>query len=206
MALSPGAAALFWAPASALMMSIACGGCALRRPLKGAMLLLCAFGLLGGVIQALQGALGSSAAAYAAGVVCTLVIAACVVRSGISAKDTQRARLRLRFRGIEAEFDAIIDSGNTLRDYLTHRPVIVLPEPAKERLGLCGAPLRPIFADTAGGRVMMDCFLPEETLLKTKGEYGAVCAAAAFSPGLGAGAQALVPASLVQEAQAGEKG
>jgi len=199
LALSPGAAALFWAPASALMMIIACGGCALRRPLKGAMLLLCAFGLLGGVIQALQGALGSSAAAYAAGVVCTLVIAACVVRSGISAKDTQRARLRLRFRGIEAEFDAIIDSGNTLRDYLTHRPVIVMPEGRGRRLfGLESDMLRPIFADTAGGRQMMAVFVPQETMLESSGQMRRVCAAVALCGGLSESAPALVPASLME--------
>jgi len=95
-----------------------------------------------------------------------------------------------------AEFDAIIDSGNTLRDYLTHRSVIVLPDGAREALGLCGVALRPIFADTAGGRQMMDCFMPEETLLIIGGKTICVRAAAAFSPGLREDAPALVPSAL----------
>ena len=50
----------------------------------------------------------------------------------------------------------MVDSGNCLRDYLTHRPVIVMPQARGYRLfGLENTPLRPIFADTAGGRQMM---------------------------------------------------
>lgn len=205
LSVSPEGAALFWAPAASVMMILACGESARRRPLRSAMLLLSAFGLLGGVVQALQGALGSLSAAYAAGALCTLAISASAVRAGRAAGDVQRASVVVRIRGIEAEFDAMIDSGNTLRDYLTHRPVVVLPEAARERLKLSGVPLRPIFADTAGGRVMMDCFVPEETLLKSTGGYGAVCAAAAFSPGLCAGARALVPAALLHEAKTGRE-
>lgn len=60
----------------------------------------------------------------------------------------------------------MVDSGNCLRDYLTHRPVIVIPQARGNRLfGLEDTPLRPIFADTAGGRQMMFCLTPERTIL-----------------------------------------
>ena len=41
-----------------------------------------------------------------------------------------RLRIRCAFRGREITLHAIADSGNTLRDYLTHKPVVVLPQAA----------------------------------------------------------------------------
>ncbi len=141
----------------------------------------------------------------------------------------------------------MLDSGNTLRDYLTHLPVIVLPEEAgrrrmglsgaalrpifadtaggrqmmgvltpqaiwphlpvivlpeeagRRRMGLSGAALRPIFADTAGGRQMMGVLTPQAIWLETEGRRQAVRAVVALSPGLRAGAPALVPAALLEE-------
>lgn len=92
----------------------------------------------------------------------------------------------------------MVDSGNTLRDYLTHRPVIVLAHASgRRRFALGTAPLRPIFADTAGGRRMMDCFVPEETIVEWAGGRQSVRAAVALSPYMREGAPALLPASLL---------
>ena len=95
-------------------------------------------------------------------------------------------------------------SGNCLRDYLTHRPVIVMPQARGYRLfGLENTPLRPIFADTAGGRQMMLCLTPEATILDNGQTKRAVEALLALSPGLGGNAPALLPASLLEDGQEG---
>ena len=94
----------------------------------------------------------------------------------------------------------MVDSGNCLRDYLTHRPVIVMPQARGNRLfHLEGAPLRPIFADTAGGRQMMFCLMPKETILLDGKTERAVKAVLALSPGLGGNAPTLLPTSLLGE-------
>lgn len=188
--------ALLWFPLAMLMMAAAGGG----RPVRGALVLLAAAGLLGGMIQALQGAVGSLGAAYALGAMCVAAVIAGVVRAGRAGRDVRAVRVRCRFRGRQAAFDAMVDSGNCLRDYLTHRPVIVLPESwGEKKLGIDVRTLRPIFADTAGGRLMMGCFVPEETEIVLRGEGRAVRAAIAFSPGLGASGPALLPESLLRE-------
>lgn len=188
-------AAGLWLPLAMAMMTLAGGRRALRRPLRSALLLLCAAGLLGGTVQALQGALGSLPAAYVLGGAAAPALALCVVRPRRASGDV---RIVIRLGGKEAAFDGIIDSGNTLRDYLTHLPVIVLPCGGKAAGLLTGSALvRPIFADTAGGRQMMQCFVPEGTALQCEeGEYS-VRAVIALSPGLRAGAPALVPAALL---------
>ena len=61
--LSRGQAALLWLPVALGMMALGGGAVTIRRPLRSAMLLLCAMGLLGGTLQALLGATGSLAAA-----------------------------------------------------------------------------------------------------------------------------------------------
>lgn len=205
MGLSAWQSALLWLPCAMMMAAAAAGRRTFCHPFRWAGLLMCSAGLLGGTIHALAGALGSLAAAY------VLSFAACAWMVGCAAHtrgaETDRqctaARLRICFRGKEAELEALLDSGNTLRDYLTHRRVIVLPSCVREKLGLGGVPMRPIFADTAGGRQMMDCFVPDETELTVEGKTVRICAAAAFSPGLHARAPALVPAALLH-AQDGE--
>lgn len=190
--------ALCWLPTALVMMGAAGGKRALERPLRSAALLLCAAGLLGGIVQALYGATGSLPAAYGAGGACTALITASVLRQRRCAQDVPTLRLSCRFAGRTAAFDAIADSGNTLRDYLTHLPVIVLPEGrGRACFDLRDKPLRPIFADTAGGRQMMGCFRPEDIRLTVHGEERAVRALVALSPALGDDAPALVPASLL---------
>ncbi len=56
MALSRGMTTALWLPMAVGMMAVACGRPALRRPLHYGGLLLCAAGLLGGVVLALSGA------------------------------------------------------------------------------------------------------------------------------------------------------
>ncbi|MGN0775327.1 MAG: sigma-E processing peptidase SpoIIGA [Candidatus Ventricola sp.] len=200
--LTRGQAVAAWLPAAACMMMIACGRSAVRRPVRAGLQLLCAAGLLGGIVLALYGATGSLVTAYALGGVCTLVIAARAVRLRRTAQAMQQVRVICRVRGETAAFDAMIDSGNTLVDYLTHLPVIVLPEGmGRERLRLGDAQLRPIFADTAGGRQMMGVLTPQEISVELGGRRRAVRAVVAFSPGMRDGAPALVPASLTDPAE-----
>ena len=192
-----GAQACLWLPIAAGMMRIAGGRHMMERPLLGAGLLLCAGGLLGGVVQALYGAMGSLRAAYMLGALCAVWIAAGAVRTLKTERAKQRVQIILSYRGKSACFDAMIDSGNTLHDYLTHAPVIVLPGAMGRRaLGLESAALRPIFANTAGGRQMMDCFLPEKTEIMIEGKRLCVQAAAAFAQGLTG--MALVPPALIE--------
>ena len=187
------------------MMAIACGRSAVRHPVRYGALLLSAAGLLGGVVLALDGATGSLMTAYALGGVCTLWIAASSLKTRRAAQAVHRVRLVCLYRGENASFDAIIDSGNTLRDYLTRLPVIVMPEAAgRRRFHLGDVPLRPIFADTAGGRQMMGVLAPQEISVEADGRRRAVRAVLALSPGMREGTPALVPSSLMAPDQAAE--
>ena len=114
-------------------------------------------------------------------------------------QDVHTVRIRISHGEYAAEMEALVDSGNCLRDYLTDRPVIVLPQAARTLLGLEAVPLRPIFADTAGGRQMMACFTPQSVIMIKEGRAVKVSACAAFSPGLSATAPALMPLSLMTE-------
>lgn len=193
--LSRGITALLWLPLAAFMAAAAMG----RFSLRSAWLLLSCEGFLGGTIYALSGALGSKEAAWCLGAVFALILSANAAYSRKAAVHVHTVRIRITHGQHMAELEALVDSGNCLRDYLTHRPVIVLPEAARARLGLCGVPLRPIFADTAGGRTMMDCFTPKGVWVLDGGRATALCACAAFSPGLSRHAPALVPQSLLAE-------
>lgn len=162
----------------------------------GTLLVTSAAGLLGGLTLALGGALGSLDAAYALAAACALATAARAARR--SAPPGARARIVVRYRGRQAVFAAMSDSGNSLRDYLTRRPVIVLPEKTgRARLALGEAALRPIPAQTAGGRQLMWCFVPDETLVWTAHGRRRVRAAVALAPGLPRGTPALLPGELI---------
>lgn len=192
---SGGQAALCWLPVALAMAWAACG----RVSLRAALVLLGCQGLLGGTVQALCGALGSPGRAWCVGAVFALILSANLVRARRAAQDVHTVRIRI-CRGEHAvEMEALVDSGNCLRDYLTGRPVIVLPEAARARLGLEAAPLRPIFADTAGGRQMMACFTPQAVTVIEDGQAMEVSACAAFSPGLSGETPALLPLSLLTE-------
>ena len=126
------------------------------------------------------------------------VMTASLIRARQAALDIKCVQIACSYRGRAVRFEAIIDSGNTLRDYLTHYPVIVMPKSVGSRLfRLEGEALRPIFADTAGGRQMMDVFIPDETSLTAGGKSSRIDAAVAFSDALSKEAPALVPASLL---------
>lgn len=196
--LSRGQTALLWLPVASGMMIAACGRKAARHPVRSGMMLLCAAGLLGGTVLALSGATGSLIPAYGLGVLCALLLGVQAIRSRRTAQAVCHVRLICCFRGAEAEFEAMLDSGNTLRDYLTHLPVIVMPEgTGRQRLHLEDTPLRPIFADTAGGKQMMAVLTPQEIRLKAKEEWRTVRAVVALSPGMEDDAPALVPAQLM---------
>ncbi len=198
--LTRGQTMLLWLPLALGMMRIAAGatghaGRALRRALT---LLACA-GFLGGVVLALYGALGSLYAAHAAsGVFAGAVFVGCM-RAVQTARDACCAHVRCVIAGKTVAFEAIVDSGNSLRDYLTHRPVIVTGDSAALRKALTGINTRLIFADTAGGRMMMQMIIPTETTVCVGNAQLHVHAALAFSPGMKAGMPALVPAVLIEK-------
>ena len=184
---------LLWLPTAMVMMCIAKGK-SQRLPAQ-AMLLFCAAGLTGGMVLCFAGATGSLAAAYALGGLAAAVIGLRAAR--IKGENAAHARLICVYRGKRAAFEAMIDSGNTLRDYLTHLPAIVIPEESgREALKLNNVPLRPIFAQTAGGRQQMQVFVPEEIILEQDGGKRRVQAVIALSPGMEGSMPALVPAAL----------
>lgn len=187
-------AMLLWLPAAMVMMRIARGKG--QRLLVQAMLLFCAAGLTGGMVLCFAGATGSLAAAYALGSLAAVVIGLNAAR--IRREHAAHVRLVCVYRGKRAAFEAMIDSGNTLRDYLTHLPAIVIPEKSgREALNLNETPLRPIFARTAGGRQRMQVLVPEEIILELDGRAQRVQAVIALSPGMEGSMPALVPAALV---------
>ena len=194
---SRGLEALCWLLVAIVITFAALG----RVSLRAALVLLACEGFLGGTVYALYGALGTKAAAWGVGAVFAFVMSASAIRARTAAADVHTVRIRITADTHTAEFEALVDSGNCLRDYLTHRAVIVLPEAAKEALGLIGAPLRPIFADTAGGRQMMDCFTPRGVWIVRHGQVTQANACVAFSPGLTKHAPALLPQSLLKGRQ-----
>ena len=160
---------------------------------------LCAAGLMGGTAQALGGALGSKTAGLLLGVSAVFVLAAAANRARRAGQAVSFLQVTVRCGGREIRFDALVDSGNCLRDYLTQKPVIVAPEAwVRQRLRLKEKALRPIFADTAGGRQMMWCLAPDEIRITEGKTERTVCAMLALSPGLRGNAPALFPASLLQ--------
>ena len=200
--LSVGTRAALWLPIAMIMMRIAAGRAA--KPLRSAGLLLAAAGLLGGTVQALSGAAGSKAVGLLLGAATAPLLGAAAVRARRMRRSVTSVRVRMTCGGRTAEFAAMVDSGNCLRDYLTHRPVIVIPQARGNRLfGLENTPMRPIFADTAGGRQMMFCLTPETTILDNGQTKRTVEALLALSPGLGGNAPALLPASLLEDGQEG---
>jgi len=195
-------AAALWLPCAAVMMLICTGS--RKGAMRGGLLLLCAYGLLGGMIQALWGASGSLPAAWCAGGAAALGMGVFVMRSGNKVCGTAAVKITVAYRGRKAEFDALLDSGNTLRDYLWRLPVIVLPmADVTEKLGLEDTAFRPIFAETAGGKTMMHCFTPQEIIVDFAGKKRRLKAAAALSPMMKAGLPALVPMTMLEDDQNG---
>jgi len=189
---------LLWMPTALVMIRTAGGKASPSRMLSGALLLMCSSGLVGGIILALWGATGSLFAAYVLGGLAAGCIGLCAGRAARHGKRAVHVRMRCTCPAGSAAFDAMIDSGNTLMDYLTHLPVIVLAEQTgRQALGLEASLLRPIFAQTAGGRQKMYVFAPEAVALDIDGEHLAVRAVIALSPGMSASVPALVPASLL---------
>ena len=198
LALSRGEQMWLALPLAMLMMHIAGGR--KGRAVRQGMLLLCAAGFTGGTVLALWGATLSLEMAYALGGAAAIGIGACAMRERRAAADVIRAKVTMTYRGQKAEFDAMIDSGNTLRDYLTHLPVVVLPQSAAEgKLRLGDRPLRPIFAQTAAGKLRMDMFAPQEIVIECHGMRRRALAMAALSPQMSADVPALVPAALLDE-------
>ena len=197
--LSRGMNALLWLPI-ALAMMCAATGCerGWLRAIRRAFVLLACEGFLGGVVLALYGATGSLMAAHGLSAAASGAVFVSAWRAQSAAGDVRRVRVICCIGGREIAFDAIIDSGNSLRDYLTHKPVIVAGWGMYEQLEPTGMRMRPIFADTAGGRQMMQLTMPEHTMIVLDCGQKRVEAALAFSPALCADVPALLPASLLE--------
>ena len=194
--------ALAAAPLGAAMMRMAAGRSgSIRAMFRRCCVLLACAGYIGGMVLALAGATGSLAAAHVAGGALCAAVFVIVLRTGRASGDVRCVRVIFTAAGTTLSVEAIVDSGNSLRDYLTHRPVIVAGEALMKKLPAGRACFRPIFADTAGGRQMMRLIMPEETALCYRGKRVPVDAALAFSPGLGKDAAALVPLSLLTAAE-----
>lgn len=190
--------AVFWAPTAFAMMAAADFQSVKRKPVRCLLTMFSAMGLLGGTVTALEGATESLAAAYALGAAAAIICAASAGRARRAAGQ-RFVRLRLSLCGRRVQMDALVDSGNCLRDYLTHRPVIVLPQRRGERLfPLSEAALRPLFADTAAGRQMLWCAVPQAAEWLDEKRWRPAEALVAFSPAMESGSPALFPASLLE--------
>ena len=199
-ALGRGQSMLLWLPIAAAMMRIAQGKAVKGRMIREALLLLCAAGFVGGMVLCFSGALQSLGLAYALGAAAACGIGLYALRTRRTAQSVVRAEMTVIYRGQQADFEAMIDSGNTLRDYLTHLPVIVLPKAAAaQTLTIKDMPLRPIFAETAGGRQRMSVLAPQKIELQCQGIRRRVNAVIALSPQMGVNVPALVPAALLDE-------
>lgn len=193
-------AMLMWLPAAMVMMRIAQGGGSSKRMLVNALLLACAAGFVGGMVLALWGATGSLEIAYALGIIASGCIGLCAVRRRAQVHGC--VRVVCTYRGKRAVLEAMIDSGNTLRDYLTHLPVIVIPEESARRaLALEDTPMRPIFAQTAGGRQQMRVLPLQGIELEMDGMRQSIRAVIALSPRMSPSVPALVPDTLLGEAR-----
>lgn len=203
----PGVRAACWMPTAGAMIAVHGGFTGVRGIVRGTLLLLAAAGLVGGTVQALLGATGSLMAALLLGTCTSVCTAFAALRARRAGQAVCSARVICRYRGRRAVFEGIVDSGNCLRDYLTQLPVVVVPERAG-RTGLCmgDAALRPIFADTAGGRQMMWCFRPDELVIDADGRTCAVRAMLALSPGLSGNTPALIPAALLARGETAAQG
>jgi len=191
---------LVWGMLAAAMMRIAAGRAkGISVMIQRTLTLLACAGFLGGVVLALEGVLGSLYAAHGVSTAAAGSVFVTCVRAGRAAQTVRSVHVRCIIAESVLEFDAMVDSGNTLRDYITHRPVIVAGEDAMIRKKLEGVPTRMIFADTAGGRLMMRMVIPKETIILTHRTQMHVHAALAFSPGMKAGMPALVPLALIQK-------
>lgn len=193
--LSRPACMALWLPSALGMMRLGAGRAgSLRASLSRAAVLFACAGYLGGVVLALEGAAGQRHSALIVGAVLATAVFVICNRCACRRAHQGRVRIECIISGRRMAFDAIVDSGNSLRDYLTHRPVIVAPG-GQACLRL---PARPIFAQTAGGRQMMLLVVPQETIIHLRGERRRVAAALAFSPGLKRGTPALAPAALFE--------
>ena len=105
-----------------------------------------------------------------------------------------------------ATLNALVDSGNLLRDSVTGLPVIVISRRAAARLVrlpsegalLPGMRLMPV--RTVSGTALMTILHPDALRIRTGGAWQSASAVIGLSPGGGEGFQALVPASLLPDA------
>lgn len=113
------------------------------------------------------------------------------------------AGVEITFMGRRVSLNAMVDTGNLLRDPVTCLPVIVCSRQALHRFGpMDDAGLMPgmrlISVKTAAGSALMTLLRPDEVRLRLKSGWKPARALIGLAPEGYSGCQALVPACLTQ--------
>lgn len=114
--------------------------------------------------------------------------------------------LEIQHKAKHLRLTALVDSGNLLRDPVTHLPVIVISRQAASRLcpgGTFFPGMRLISVRTVGGSSLMPVFRPQSVRLLQAHGWQAAEAVIGLSPDGYSGFQALVPASVTTSPQGG---
>lgn len=107
-------------------------------------------------------------------------------------------QVEITHQGRRLELTALVDSGNLLRDPLTHLPVVILPHASAGAFAaLPGLRLIPI--RTAAGQSLLPVFQPQQVRVHGAGGWRRVQVAV----GLGASGCALAPACVLSPTQGG---
>lgn len=111
--------------------------------------------------------------------------------------------------GHRLELTALVDSGNLLRDPLTHLPVIVVSRQAAARIiplpppGEASPGMRLISVRTIAGSALMPVFRPDRVRLMLSGGWQETRAVIGLSPDGYSGFQALIPSCIIPSPQGG---
>lgn len=142
---------------------------------------------------------------YAFGVARTpLVLAQCLmlpllVRFLPSSSQAACILLEITHRAKRLELTALVDSGNLLRDPITHLPVIVISRQTASRF-LPEAPrLRLISVRTVAGSALMPVFRPDLVRVLLPQGWQTIETVVGLSPDGYSGFQALMPSSVISE-------
>ena len=124
--LPKGMRAALWLPIAAGMMRIAAGRA--EKPLRAAGLLLAAAGCSAARFRRFPARRVPGQPGFWLGAAAAPLLSAATVCLRRMRQSATHVRVRMTCGGRTAAFTAMVDSGNCLRDYLTHRPVIVMPQ------------------------------------------------------------------------------
>jgi stage II sporulation protein GA (sporulation sigma-E factor processing peptidase) len=182
------------APACAAMLWLAARWQGPVQFLRAVPAFFCAAFLAGGIVYALAQALGGLSPAWELGLAGAAALSVPLRRGVRRARQRQglHARVRVRLRGVSAELDGLVDSGNLLLEPLSGLPVLVASHASVRALlpALCDPRrletlprgFRLVRVVSAGGERMLMCFRPEELCLREGARWRPVLAMVAVSP------------------------